>query len=76
MKVKELIERLKEFDPEATVVVDGYETRFDEVTEIEYIAGLRKLPEDKAWYDGEYQKAPTMTWEHNLVNAVYIPRSS
>jgi hypothetical protein len=76
MKVKELIEQLQKFDPESIVIVDGYETGFDEVKEIEYISGLIKLPEDKAWYDGEYQEAPTHSWVHELVNAVYIPRSS
>jgi len=76
MTVKELIEQLQKFDPEQIVVVDGYETGFDEIKEVEYIAGLKKLPEDKAWYDGEYQKAPNITWMQDLVNAVYLPRLS
>jgi hypothetical protein len=76
MKVKELIEQLQKFDPEQIVVVDAYETGFDEVKNIEYIAGLKKLPDNKAWYDGEYQEASVITWAHDLVNVVYIPRSS
>jgi len=76
MKVKELIEQLQKFDPEQIVVVDGYETGFDEVHHVQYIAGLKKLPDDKAYYDGEYDKAPTMAWLQDMVNAVYLPRSS
>jgi len=76
MKVKELIEQLQKHDPESIVIVDGYETGFDEVKQVEYIAGLKKLPESKAWYDGEYQKAPTIAWLQDLTDAVYLPRSS
>ena len=77
MKVKELIEQLQKFDPEQIVVVDGYETGFDEVKEVHLIENLRRLPEDKAYYDGEFQEAKPLTWVHDLVSsAVYIPRSS
>jgi hypothetical protein len=76
MKVKELIEQLQKFDPEEIVVVDGYETGFDEVKEVHYLTGLKKLPDNKAWYDGEYQEASTMSWLHDIQTAVYIPRTS
>jgi hypothetical protein len=76
MKVKELIEQLQKFDPEQIVIVDGYETGYDEVKEIKYLSGLKKLPEDKAWYDGEYQKASSFGWLQDHINAVYLPRSS
>jgi hypothetical protein len=76
MKVKELIELLQKHDPESIVVVDGYETGFDEVKEVEHLAGLKKLSEGKAWYDGEYQQATALTWVQDLTNAVYLPRSS
>jgi hypothetical protein len=76
MKVKELIEQLQKFDPEQIVVVDGYETGYDEVKKLYHIAGLSKLPDDKAYYDGEYQKADCSGEENELVSAVYIPRSS
>jgi ABC-type Fe3+-hydroxamate transport system substrate-binding protein len=76
MKVKELIEQLQKHNPESIVVVDGYETGFDELKKVEYIAGLKKLPEDKAYYDGEYQEAATMSWLQDLTTAVYLPRSS
>ena len=76
MKVKELIEHLQQFDPEQIVVVDGYETGYDEIKEVTRISGLKKLPEGKAWYDGEYQEASPISWLQELTNAVYIPRSS
>jgi len=82
MKVKELIELLQKHDPESIVVVDGYETGFDEVKEVEHLAGLKKLSPEKAYYDGEYQEAPDLTYlskDHFVdydISAVYIPRSS
>jgi CTP:phosphocholine cytidylyltransferase-like protein len=76
MKVKELIEQLQKHDPESIVIVDGYETGYDELKEVHYISGLKKLPENKAWYDGEYQKANSLSWLQDLTNAVYFPRSS
>jgi ABC-type Fe3+-hydroxamate transport system substrate-binding protein len=76
MKVKELIEILKKHDPEDIVVVDGYESGYDELKEVEYIAGLTKLPENKAYYDGEYQNARPISWLQDIKTAVYLPRSS
>jgi GTP-dependent phosphoenolpyruvate carboxykinase len=76
MKVKELIEQLQKFDPEQIVVVDGYETGYDEVKKIYYIAGLSKLLDNKAYYDGQYQKVGRTEEESELLSAVYIPRSS
>jgi ABC-type Fe3+-hydroxamate transport system substrate-binding protein len=76
MKVKELIEQLQKFDPEQIVVVDGYETGYDEVKETHLIENLKKLPDNKAYYDGEFQEATALTWSHDVIQAVYIPRSS
>ena len=76
MKVKELIEQLQKFDPEDIVVVDGYETGYDELREVEYLAGLKKLPADKPYYDGEYQEANNISWLQEIKTAVYLPRSS
>jgi hypothetical protein len=82
MKVKELIEQLQKFDPEQLVVVDGYETGYDEVKKVYLIDKLKKLSPEKAYYDGEYQEAPDLTFLPKDyfagydVSAVYIPRSS
>ena len=75
MTVKQLIEQLQKFDPEQIVVVDGYESGFDEVHYVQYIAGLSKSPEDKPYYDGEYQKVNALGVEKDTINAVYLPRS-
>jgi hypothetical protein len=76
MKVKELIELLQQLDPEQIVVVDGYETGYDEVKEIYRVENLKRLPDNKAYYDGEFQEATALTWSHDLVSAICIPRSS
>jgi hypothetical protein len=77
MKVKELIEQLQKFDPEQIVVVDGYETGYDEVKKIEYITGLSYHPkQDNNWYDGEYQEVRSLDIQSDNISAVYLPRSS
>lgn len=54
MKVKELIQRLAQFDPEALVIVNGYEGGLCE------IAGCRqlkiKLNVNTAWYYGPHEE--------------------
>jgi hypothetical protein len=76
MKVKELIEQLQKHDPEKIVVVDGYETGFDEVKTVDTRYDLIKLKDDKPYYDGEYQESTALTWVQDLTNVVYLPRSS
>jgi len=77
MKVKELIEQLQKFDPEQMVVVDGYETGYDEIKEVQHITGLSYYPKlDKHWYDGEYQEVKSLGWLQDYTSAVYLPRSS
>jgi hypothetical protein len=51
MTVEELIEKLKEFDPQTRVVVDGYEDGFDEP----------KVKEEEVVIDANWdgQKKPT-----------------
>lgn len=77
MKVRELIEQLQKFDPEQIVMVDGYESGFDEVKKIEYITGLSYYPkQDNNWYDGEYQEVRSLDVQSDNISAVYLPRSS
>jgi hypothetical protein len=77
MKVKELVEQLQKFDPEQMVVVDGYETGYDEVKKIQIVTGLSFYPkQDKHWYDGEYQEVRSLDIQSDNISAVYLPRLS
>lgn len=88
MKVKELIQKLQEFDPELPVVVDGYESGFDHVTTLHKTRAFQ--PEDvsnKPLYDGELfcvgkDGHPAVFFLENkkiqgkTIDIVYIPRTS
>ena len=55
MKVKELIQKLSQYDPEMRVVVDGYECGYDEVDEIRTIhIAPNPNVEEKDW-EGEFE---------------------
>ena len=71
MKVKELIELLQKEDPEMRVVLDGYESGFDELHEISHTQIGKYIGDDKDknWYDGEF----TGVWKDpNAEVAVYF----
>ena len=53
MTAEELIEHLKLLPPETPVLVEGYETRFDDIVELisEQVVRYRHAQE----WDGEYQ---------------------
>ena len=53
MKVKELIEKLSQLDPELMVVVHGYEGGVDEVTD--YGLCDIELNVNTAWYYGKHE---------------------
>ena len=55
MNVKELIEKLKEFDQESMVIVAGYEGGHDEITGCKPI-GLR-LNVNDSWYYGRHEES-------------------
>jgi len=70
MKVKELIEKLQEFDPELMVVRPGYEGG---ETEINYAnIMLLALNVNEEWYYGEHDEVEdTTTWpKHEHAQAV------
>ena len=73
MTVKELMSRLKNEDPMMRVVLDGYESGFDELHEIAYThIGKRRDEKDKSWYDGEF--ADVWKDSANTEVALYLPR--
>ncbi len=56
MIVSELIAALQSYPPDARVVVLGYETGYDDVTEVREI---HIVPEENpAWYNGRHDNAP------------------
>ena len=71
MKIKELIELLQKEDPEMKVVVNGYESGYDEVEKI-YCKPIT-VNENQNWWDGEYDS--DIDQKGNLI-ALVIPRKS
>jgi len=59
MKVKDLIERLKAFDPELMVVRPGYEGGVTEVDRLNVI--LIALNVNEEWYYGEHDSVDDTT---------------
>ena len=53
MKVKELIEKLQEFDPELMVIRDGYEGGVSEATQTEFVTIALNV--NTSWYYGEHE---------------------
>ncbi len=53
MKVKELIEKLKELDQEAKVVISGYEGGVKEVTTSQLVTIALNVNDE--WYYGEHE---------------------
>jgi hypothetical protein len=53
MKIKELIEQLKKYDPEMLVVVRGYESGWDDIDIIKEQI-LIELKYNDSWYEGKY----------------------
>jgi hypothetical protein len=68
MKVKDLLELLKDKNPEALVIVDGYEGYYDEVNAIKVVK-VSERSDVKRW-DGH------LDYDENGVEAVYLPRES
>jgi hypothetical protein len=52
MKIKELIEQLKKYDPEMLVVVNGYEGGRDDINKITEEILIEE--ENYPWYEGKY----------------------
>ena len=73
MKIRELIENLKQYDGETLVLVDGYEGGFDTPSEIKTLAVVGPNPH-APWWDGRYEKSKDT--DPNKVIGVYIPRVS
>lgn len=88
MKVRELIEKLQQFDPEMMVVVDGYEGGANEL-KIVNTARIALNYNEGSWYYGKHEfvsvgveeneifsagGATIDTDQYTIVTAVYLPR--
>jgi hypothetical protein len=76
MTVRELIERLALEDPNKRVVVDGYESGYDETFTVTDVK-IRPNPYHKNekydnWYDGEFESSV----EKDSEVAILLPRKS
>lgn len=70
MTKQELIERLKEFPPETPVLVEGYETGFDDLIEIKPSEVVRYRHAQE--WDGEYQTADRFSGDQRTHSALVL----
>lgn len=68
MNVRELIEELKQYDPETMVVINGYEGGYSEVKEMSVVDLMKNI--NKEWYYGPHELA--MTKEDSDCKAILI----
>lgn len=54
MRVKKLIKLLEKQDPEMRVVVQGYESGFDEVESLHRVSIMKNKRKQDKWWDGEF----------------------
>lgn len=74
MKVKELIQKLSQCDPEMRVVVDGYEQGFDEPDNVRYV-NMIPNPTKKDW-EGEFEEVLLNNDIKGAELALLLPRKS
>lgn len=77
MNVKELIEKLTLEDPQKRVVVDGYESGFDEVDHLHNIKitpniNRKGSEKDDCWWEGEFELSSDEKGEE----VILLPRKS
>jgi hypothetical protein len=61
MTVKELIERLSVEDPHLRVVVQGYETGYDELEKIRFVQITANPSKNEKRWEGEFDEAELVT---------------
>lgn len=54
MQVKDLIARLAVEDPEMRILVDGYESGYDDIKKVVLVNIEPNLKKSDNWWDGEY----------------------
>jgi len=76
MKIKELIDRLSKEDPEMRVVVDGYETGFDEVEKCILVEIVPNTSKDNKHWEGEFNRVYKDETASGVEVALFLPRKS
>lgn len=76
MKVKELIEKLSKQDPEMRVVVDGYETGFDEINRICLVKMILNPNKGEKHWEGEFDEVVGTSISEDIEIGLYLPRKS
>lgn len=71
MNVKELIQVLSQYDPAYKVVVDGYETGFDDIGDAETI---NIIYDPGMWYEGAYRCERNDGSENTIIPAILLSR--
>jgi hypothetical protein len=75
MKIKELINYLKKYNPEDRVFVNGYEEGYDEVDHIEQITVMEDNRKNNiCWYIGYYKRVSPN--KKDGIKGVVLPRKS
>ena len=78
MNVKQLIEKLQNLDPNALVVVDGYEDGFHAPEDVKPLLVHGPYPENHDW-EGEYEEDGTRSYRTDKIkpamSAVYLSRN-
>lgn len=71
MKVKQLISFLKKKNPDARIVVDGYEDGFDNIQKIFNVTVKKNLDKknspNKFWWTGDYDKCASAEAEETAI---------
>lgn len=73
MKVNELIKLLSLQNPEARVVVQGYEGGYDEVETFQMVPIIKNKYKQEKWWDGEFLESPLCDAQET---ALLLPRKS
>jgi hypothetical protein len=74
MNIKELIEKLQQFDPETLVVVNGYEEGQDDINNIEEITITLNPNKQSSWYEGKYCDDFDYIKSKNAIKAILLSR--
>ena len=76
MRVKELIARLAIEDPEMRIVVDGYESGFDEFDKACYVKIISNTNKEEKHWEGEFDEVSLSDESKEAELALLLPRKS